>query len=215
MLRACRRPPCPTSGSSQMPAEDRARTLLSRSFGNFLPPAAGYRGRPHRNRQWHRAPMRCLRSSARMGLCDRGCATAAVRRPAKRGHGSASSRNTPQNAPGRMIEPLVCEPSASGTIPAATAAADPDDEPPGVRSGSCGLRVLPGLKYANSVVTVLPTITAPAARNFETTVASLRGRRPASRGEPHSVGQSAVSMMSLTATGTPCSGPIGRPLLRH
>src|SRR5262245_20832434 len=58
-------------------------------------------------------------------------------------------------------------------------------------------------------------MTAPAARNLETTVASLRGRRPASSGEPHSVGQSAVSMMSLTATGTPCSGPIGRPLLRQ
>jgi len=52
--------------------------------------------------------------------------------------------NTPQNAAGRMIEPLVCEPSASGTMAAATAAAEPDDEPPGVRSGSRGLRVLPG-----------------------------------------------------------------------
>ena len=30
--------------------------------------------------------------------------------------------------------------------PAATAAAEPDDEPPGVRLRSCGLRVLPGWK---------------------------------------------------------------------
>src|SRR5262245_56636282 len=58
-------------------------------------------------------------------------------------------------------------------------------------------------------------MTAPAARSFVTTVASARGLRPASNGDPHSVGQSAVSMMSLTATGTPYIGPIGRPLLRH
>ena len=41
--------------------------------------------------------------------------------------------NTPQNAAGRITDPLVWVPSASGTILAATAAADPDDEPPGVR----------------------------------------------------------------------------------
>ena len=48
----------------------------------------------------------------------------------------------------------------------------PLDEPPGVRSRSCGLRVGPGVKQANSVVTVLPTITAPAARSRATMVAS-------------------------------------------
>src|SRR5690242_17016981 len=96
--------------------------------------------------------------------------------------------NTPQKVPGRMIEPLVCVPIASGTIAAATAAAEPDEDPPGVRSGSCGLRVALGWKYANSVVTVLPMITAPAARNRATTVASARGRRPDRTGEPHSVG---------------------------
>ncbi len=62
-----------------------------------------------------------------------------------------------------MIEPAVCVPSASGTWKSATAAADPDDEPPGVRAGSCGLRVSPGPKKANSVVTVLPRMIAPAA----------------------------------------------------
>ena len=30
-----------------------------------------------------------------------------------------------------MIEPSVCEPSARGTMPAATAAAEPLDDPPG------------------------------------------------------------------------------------
>ena len=71
-----------------------------------------------------------------------------------------------------MVEPLVCEPIASGTMPAATAAAEPLDEPPGVRSGSCGLRVLPGVNSASSVVTVLPMITAPAWRSSATAVQS-------------------------------------------
>ena len=96
-------------------------------------------------------------------------------------------------------------------MPAATAAAEPLDEPPGVWAGLCGLRVLPGERVANSVVTVLPMITAPAARSLATTVASRDGVRPACSTEPFSVGMSAVSMMSLTPTGTPCSGPIGPP----
>ena len=43
------------------------------------------------------------------------------------------------------MEPAVCEPSAAGTIPSATAAAEPLDDPPGVRDGSWGLRVFPGV----------------------------------------------------------------------
>ena len=53
-------------------------------------------------------------------------------------------------------------PKASGTMPSATAAAEPLDEPPGVCAGLCGLAVLPGVKQANSVVTVLPRTIAPA-----------------------------------------------------
>ena len=51
---------------------------------------------------------------------------------------------TPLNAAGRMTEPSVCVPSASGTMPAATAAAEPDDEPPGVCFEFQGLVVAPG-----------------------------------------------------------------------
>ena len=51
---------------------------------------------------------------------------------------------TPQKEPGRMVEEVVCVPRASGSIIAATAAAEPDEEPPGVRVASCGLRVGPG-----------------------------------------------------------------------
>src|SRR4029453_3713380 len=94
---------------------------------------------------------------------------------------------TPQNAAGRIVEPVVWLPSASGTIPAATAAADPLDDPPGVCAGLGGLRVLPGGRGANPVVTVLPMITAPAARSIVTTAASRDGVRPACRTEPFSV----------------------------
>src|SRR5438270_136202 len=38
----------------------------------------------------------------------------------------------PQNEAGRITEPPVCVPSASGIMPAPTAAAEPDDDPPGV-----------------------------------------------------------------------------------
>ena len=77
-----------------------------------------------------------------------------------------------------MIEPAVCVPKASGTIPAATAAAEPLDEPPGVCAGLCGFAVLPGKKAANSVVTVLPSTTAPADRASATHDASAAGRCP-------------------------------------
>ena len=53
---------------------------------------------------------------------------------------------TPQNAAGRITEPSVCVPMATGTNPAATAAAEPDDDPPGVCAGFHGLRVLPAVR---------------------------------------------------------------------
>ncbi len=108
-----------------------------------------------------------------------------------------------------MVEPVVWLPRASGTMPAATAAAEPLEEPPGVWAGLCGLRVLPGWRVANSVVTVLPMMTAPAPRSIATTLASRDGVRPAWSAEPFSVGMSAVSMMSLMPTGTPCKRPEG------
>src|SRR5512138_415070 len=51
----------------------------------------------------------------------------------------------PQNAAGRITEPAVCVPKASGAIRSATAAAEPLDEPPGVCAGLRGLAVLPGV----------------------------------------------------------------------
>ncbi len=97
-------------------------------------------------------------------------------------------------------------------MPAATAAAEPLLEPPGVRPRFHGLRVPRGTVAANSVVTVLPTMTAPASRRAATQAASFSERQPANSGEPISVGMSTVSMMSLMPTGMPSIGDSGAPV---
>ncbi len=90
-----------------------------------------------------------------------------------------------------MVEPITCVPSAALNMPAAAPAAEPLDEPPGVRARSCGFLVPRGSLAANSVVTVLPMMTAPASRNAATLAASRSERKPANSGEPFSVGMSA------------------------
>ena len=49
----------------------------------------------------------------------------------------------PHIADGIRIDPPVSDPSASGVIPAATAAPEPPLDPPVMRSGSQGLPVRP------------------------------------------------------------------------
>src|SRR3546814_9367480 len=85
----------------------------------------------------------------------------------------------PQNDAGRNTELCVWVPSATGIMPAPTAAAEPLEDPPGVRAGLCGLQVGPGLPMANSVVTVLPRKTVPDSRRPWTQAASRRGCQPA------------------------------------
>jgi hypothetical protein len=58
---------------------------------------------------------------------------------------------TPQHEAGNRIDPAVSVPSAPKHIPAATAAADPEDDPPHTRVRSSGLRAAP---YA--LITPLP-----------------------------------------------------------
>src|SRR3954452_6286801 len=53
------------------------------------------------------------------------------------------SPDTPQKCAGMRIEPPVSEPSAAGTSRAATAAPEPDEEPPVIRAVSHGLQTLP------------------------------------------------------------------------
>ena len=49
----------------------------------------------------------------------------------------------PHSAAGMRTEPAVSVPSASGTMPAATAAAEPPEEPPVVSAGFQGFLVAP------------------------------------------------------------------------
>ena len=72
----------------------------------------------------------------------------------------------------------MSEPSAATHSSAATAAADPPDEPPGMREVSHGLVVIwkaefsVELPMANSSMLIRPKTTAPAAFSFSVTVAS-------------------------------------------
>src|SRR5262245_20550255 len=97
---------------------------------------------------------------------------------------------SPQKLAGIRIEPAPSEPRASGPSPAATAAAPPPVDPPGVRERSQGLRDSPnsGLsvepRQANSGRLVRPTKIAPAARRPATPGASSGATKFAMRREP-------------------------------
>ncbi len=97
---------------------------------------------------------------------------------------------SPQQAAGIRIEPPPSLPWAIGTMPAATAAAAPPDEPPGVRSVSQGLRAGPKRRGSvtgripNSGMLVLPTSTKPASRSRRTTNASCCGTKSPNMSEP-------------------------------
>src|SRR5436190_1251687 len=91
------------------------------------------------------------------------------------------SPNRPLTAAGIRTDPAPSEPSAAGTSPAATAAADPALEPPVPCSRLQGLRLTPNVpdsphgKMHSSGTCVLPITIAPAART--------RRRGPARSGE--------------------------------
>ena len=124
---------------------------------------------------------------------------------------------TPQKVAGMRTDPPVSLATAAGTMPEATAAADPPLEPPGTRPVFHGLRGLGRvaccevIPQPNSWERVTPTITAPAARSRRTSSASTSDTRPARTSEPWSPVAPATSNSSLTPTGTPCSGPRETP----
>src|SRR5438552_454954 len=107
------------------------------------------------------------------------------------------------------MEPPVSVPRAKRTSPAATATADPPEEPPGTRSAHQGFFTGPNAEFsfelpiANSSRFVLPTITAPWASRRSTTVAEYTGTYPSRMREPAVVGIFCVPMMSLHAHGIP------------
>ena len=124
-------------------------------------------------------------------------------------------------AAGMRTLPAPSEPMAAATRPAATAAALPPDEPPGVCSRDHGLRVCPNAgplvngHWPSSQVLVLPTITAPAARSRRTTSASVPAGSMVPCA-PKRVGTPATSTSSLTAIGMPSRGrsAVSRPEAR-
>src|SRR3954466_12994328 len=119
------------------------------------------------------------------------------------------------------MDPPVSVPIAIGASKAATAAADPPPDPPGIRSRSHGLWVGPYAEcsvedpIANASMLVLPRIGTPAARSRATTVASYGGTQPSRIRDPQVVGSPRVVSTSLTAIGTPSSAEAGPPAPRR
>src|SRR5580658_320292 len=114
------------------------------------------------------------------------------------------------------IEPPPSLACATGTMPAATAAADPPDEPPGVRARSQGLWVAPKRRgsvvgrMANSGVLVFPQITKPASQKRVVMSWSSGDRYSPERSVPSLNGVPASSAAkSFKRNGTPRNGPSG------
>jgi hypothetical protein len=112
---------------------------------------------------------------------------------------------------GMRMLPAPSEPIAAATRPAATAAALPPDDPPGVCLRDHGFLVCPNAgplvkgHCPSSQVLVLPTITAPAALSRRTTSESCTAGLT-SPDVPKAVRTPAMSTSSFTAIGTPSSG---------
>ena len=122
------------------------------------------------------------------------------------------------------MEPLVSVPTATGARPAATAAAEPELEPDGLRPAPCGFTVWPPSvlqplldcgerMLAHSDRLALPAITAPAARSRATRKASpdsasARAGEPAVRRQPG--GRDVVLDQHRDALERAARGPAGR-----
>ncbi len=122
------------------------------------------------------------------------------------------SPTSPLHAAGIRVDPPPSLAWANGTIPAATAAAEPPDDPPGVRVRSHGLRVAPNRRVSvdgripNSGSVVDPTTIAPAARSRRVVLWSCGARK--SPMKPAAIVRRSPSTprLFLIATGTPASG---------
>ena len=104
---------------------------------------------------------------------------------------------------------------------AATAVAEPPEEPPGTRVRSQGLRVSPSAEFsvdepiANSSMLSLPTRTAPARPSRSASVPSKRGRKPARTREAQVVATSLVMNRSFSPMGMPSRVPSVSPSPRR
>src|SRR5919202_5519916 len=114
---------------------------------------------------------------------------------------------SPQHAAGMRVEPPPSLACAIGTMPAATAASLPPEEPPVVRDWSHGLRV--GPKRAVSVVgrmphsgsVVVPTITNPAALRRATTLWSYGAAKSPMKFAANVSRRPAIARLFLIAIG--------------
>ena len=124
---------------------------------------------------------------------------------------------TPQKELGWRMEPPVSEPRAKKVSPAATAAHEPPEDPPGTCSVFHGFFVDPNqdvsvvLPIANSSIFVLPSRIAPAFLRFSAASAEYGGTNPLKILELHVVSIPSVQILSLIAIGTPASGPVRMP----
>ncbi len=123
----------------------------------------------------------------------------------------------PQKLAGCLTEPPVSVPSDKATILAATAAAEPPEEPPGTTFLFIGFLV--GPKYdvsvesprANSSIFVLPIIIPSLFMIFSTTVALNGEIYLSSIFEPQVVFKSLLAILSFIPIGRPLSRPIPSP----
>src|SRR5699024_6207269 len=124
---------------------------------------------------------------------------------------------TPQRDAGIRIDPAVSVPRAVGTIPVATAAADPPLEPPAERSGAQGFptwSVEP--PAANSSGSVGPTNTVPGASRCSTTEAEACAMCPSRTLDEAVRGKSSTGNKSLTPQGIPHNnGALGPSLCKR
>src|SRR5687767_14501530 len=103
------------------------------------------------------------------------------------------------------MDPPVSDPRVAMHSSMATAAAEPPEEPPGMRVLSHGLRVVKKAEFsvelpmANSSILRRPKTMAPAARSFSTTVASYGETKFARIFEPQLHGCPLTQSTSLRA----------------
>src|SRR5579862_7875114 len=107
------------------------------------------------------------------------------------------------------MDPPPSLPVAIGRSPPTTAAAEPPDDPPGVRSWFHGLRVVPWstvdvqLMPPNSGAVVCAASTAPVARRRAREVSSWPATRCLKRTDASVYGQPETFSSSLIPKGTP------------
>jgi hypothetical protein len=129
--------------------------------------------------------------------------------------GDGRSPTTPHKAAGMRSEPPVSDPVHKGSMPVASAAADPPDDPPAFRLGSKGLPVAPqtGLRVLApapmSGTLVLAVTIAPARAGAQPGCCRRAARDCAGAMLPLVESRPSVSCRSLTPSGRPCSGRQG------